>query len=191
MRQLEERRSRGEEVIFELDRPRESIGFRPAKIRIRFRSNGREIESKEDIWDDDLNEVLLDAKVRSANFGSEKERFSLGIRTALRRVEKRFGDGFFNAVLVRWVVESDFRDHPEVAKVAEALTRFPENQAHESSYYVECRERIEAAIRGRGIELVDKLGYGIPEAWDILAGALARYLDERFSVTNRRRLGLL
>ena len=50
---------------------------------------------------------------------------------------------------------------------------------------------IEAAIRGRAVELSEKLHYEVPEAWDILAELLARYLDERFSVTNRRLLGLI
>ena len=47
------------------------------------------------------------------------------------------------------------------------------------------------AISGRAHELKEKLGYPEEEAKPILVQALARYLDERFSVSNRRRLGLL
>ena len=50
---------------------------------------------------------------------------------------------------------------------------------------------IDNAIRGRAKELTKYLGYEIPEAEDILASAVAQYLDDRFSVTNRRILGLL
>ena len=48
----------------------------------------------------------------------------------------------------------------------------------------------EDAIRGRGVELTKYLGYDDEQAIQILSGALARYLDERFSVSRRRLLGL-
>ncbi len=62
---------------------------------------------------------------------------------------------------------------------------------HEGKSYGRCREAIADAISGRAHELKDKLGYSENEAKPILVHAIARYLDERFSVTSRRRLGLL
>jgi len=50
---------------------------------------------------------------------------------------------------------------------------------------------IDGAIRGRARELNKRLDYSVPEAEQILAGAIAQYLDERFSVSNRKVLGLL
>lgn len=50
---------------------------------------------------------------------------------------------------------------------------------------------IDGAIYGRARELNRDLDYSIPEAEDILATAVARYLDARFSVTNRRVLNML
>ena len=50
---------------------------------------------------------------------------------------------------------------------------------------------IAEAIGGRAKELKDVLGYAPEEAKHILVAALARYLDERFSVSSRRGLGLL
>jgi hypothetical protein len=47
------------------------------------------------------------------------------------------------------------------------------------------------AIRGRARELTDLLGYPQADAKGILVRAWARYLDKRFSVSNRRQLGLL
>ncbi len=35
----------------------------------------------------------------------------------------------------------------------------------------------------------ENLGYSQPEAEEILVGGLAYYLDERFSITNRKLLG--
>lgn len=55
----------------------------------------------------------------------------------------------------------------------------------------ECRDMIDGAIAGRAKELTKCLEYEIAEAEEILAAALAQYLDDRFSVTNRRVLGLL
>ena len=57
--------------------------------------------------------------------------------------------------------------------------------------YAECRDMIDGAIRGRARELTKKLGYAIPVAEEILVSAIAQYIDDRFSVTNRRVLGLL
>jgi hypothetical protein len=50
---------------------------------------------------------------------------------------------------------------------------------------------IDLATRGRAHEWVRDLHYDRTPAEEILAGALARYVDERFSVTNPRLLGLL
>ena len=57
--------------------------------------------------------------------------------------------------------------------------------------YDRCRETIADAISGRAHELRDKLAYTEEEAKQILVRSIARYLDDRFSVTNRRRMGLL
>jgi len=57
--------------------------------------------------------------------------------------------------------------------------------------YFKCRGMIDGAIRGRARELNKRLDYSVPEAEQILAGAIAQYLDERFSVSNRKVLGLL
>ena len=46
------------------------------------------------------------------------------------------------------------------------------------------------AIGGRAKELTELLGYPTEQAKPILVSALARYLDERFSVSSRRELGL-
>jgi hypothetical protein len=45
------------------------------------------------------------------------------------------------------------------------------------------------AIRGRAQELTRLLGYGQPDAEVILGSALAIYIDDRFSISDRRALG--
>lgn len=48
---------------------------------------------------------------------------------------------------------------------------------------------IEWRLQKCGSDLTQKLRYSREEAETILAGAIAYYLDERFSITNRELLG--
>lgn len=57
------------------------------------------------------------------------------------------------------------------------------------SSYEDCLDMFNSVVSGRAEELVGPLKYERPTAEEILAGALAHYLDERFTVTNRRQLG--
>jgi hypothetical protein len=50
---------------------------------------------------------------------------------------------------------------------------------------------IKAVLQDRWLELRRKLSYDKPDAERILAAALAYYLDERFSITDGRKLGWL
>ena len=54
----------------------------------------------------------------------------------------------------------------------------------------DCREMIEEAISTSDRDLAQRLKYSDEEAIDILACALACYLDERYSITNRPMLGI-
>ena len=68
-------------------------------------------------WDDDLNAGLILLKVKSVSPEQEAERFALGLRAAMRRIEREFGDGYFNAVLVELIKESRSDRYPEIAEV--------------------------------------------------------------------------
>jgi hypothetical protein len=188
LRVVAARKEAGYVPLFELFRPREALGFRKARIVVHFQKNGQEAEEKDDDWDDNLNAGLIQLGVRSRTPDEEKDRFALGLRAALKTPEKRYGDGYFSAVLVRYVLQTDFRNHREVAPVLEHVNQTPPN---ESRSYEDCFKMIDAAVKGRAVELTHNLQYDMPLAWDILAGAMARYLDERFSVRNRRLLNLL
>lgn len=174
----------------ELRRPREGLTFRPAKIYMHFYDRaGQEIECDGEDWDDGLNAGLLRRGIKAITPENEKERFSLVLRAAFRRPEYRFGGGYFNSVLTALLREGPFANDPQVAGVLRHTTAIPP-ETHSRSF-LDCAEMIELAIRGRAHELVNDLHYERDQAEEILAGALSRYLDERFSVTNRRSLGLL
>jgi hypothetical protein len=182
------REEKGYTPVFELVRPRESLGFQKAKIIIHFYKNGRKDGKKSDDWDDDLNTGLIKGKVRSKSEDGEKDRFSLGLRAALRRPERRFGDGYFNSVLMEFVENTPFKYREEVRPLLPFIKTI--KPKHGESYK-ECMMMINAAVKGRLAELKDDLEYELPMAVLILAGAMGRYLEERFSVTNRRLLNLM
>ena len=92
-------------------------------------------------------------------------------------------------MLVHHIVHSPFAGHQTVESVLKYVYRNGVDTSFRT--YAECRSLIDNAIRGRAMELVENLRYAIPEAEEILAAAVAQYLDERFSVTNRRIMGLL
>ena len=113
----------------------------------------------------------------------------LAIRAAMRKIEREFGDGYFNAVLVDLIRDSDLTQYPEIATVLRYSTALSADRA--SRRYAPCREMIAEGISGRAKELTAALGYSQDEGKRILVSALAHYLDQRFSVSSRRRFGLL
>jgi len=175
----------------EVVRPRAPLGHKPAKLYLHFyQKSGSEMDRPHpEDWDDELNTALIQRSVKAISVDNEKVRFALGLRAALQGAETRFGDGYYNAVLVHHILNSPFKDHPAVAEVLPHVHRNGIDPSFRT--YAECRDMIDGAIRGRAKELTKSLGYGIADAEDILAAAIAQYLDERFSVTNRRILGLL
>src|SRR5947208_2263343 len=82
----------GEQAVFELYRPRETLGFRKAEIVIHFLRDGREADYKSDDWDDDVNTGLLHLRVKARTPEEEKDRFALGLRAAFKKPERRYGD---------------------------------------------------------------------------------------------------
>ncbi len=75
--------------------------------------------------------------------------------------------------------------------MTDVLKHVHQDKPDESDTFQDCLKMVDAAVKGRAVELIHNLGYDMPTAWDILAGAMARYIDGRFSVTNRRLLGLV
>src|SRR5947209_3576456 len=92
------------DVRCEVRRRRDVLGYEPAKLYVHFYGPGNEELLCDEVdWDDELNTGLIELEVKAIDEENEGQRFSLGLRAALRPAERRFGDGFFNAVLVEWV----------------------------------------------------------------------------------------
>lgn len=165
------------------------VGRSPTELNVQFIERGKPAPLETMLWNDDLNAGLVDLRVRAESPEQEAERFALGLRNAMHTPSVEFGDGFLNSVLLDWAKRSDLASYPPITDVlAHAYALDPNT---ESRKYKPCLEMIEGAIAGRARELTEKLGYSEEEAKQILLRAIARYLDDRFTVSYRRRLGML
>jgi hypothetical protein len=176
----------------EVFRPKGAFGQGRPEMQVHFKEAGRPTQLDTVSWDDDLNAGLIRLGVKSVSPEQEAKRFALGLRAAMKKAGREFGDGYFNAVLVDLIKESDLTRHREIAEVMQyAYATAPHREGGAFDRYTICRELIADAISGRARELTQNLGYSQEEAKGILVSAIARYLDERFSVSSRRELGML
>jgi hypothetical protein len=182
----------GTTATLEVIRPEAVLGQFQPEMNLQF-TEGENLLPPETLpWDDDLNTGLIQLHVRAASANQEAERFALGLRAAMRKAEREFGDGYFNTVLVDLLKDSDLTSDPKIAEVLKhAVASLPSREGRGAQSYNLCRELIVDAIRGRALELTGLLNYSQEEAKRILVAALARYLDDRFTVSTRRRLGWL
>jgi hypothetical protein len=182
------RKEAGDRIEVELYRPDTAAGLSRTDLVIHRWEQEKEQEPRQVEWDDGVNAGLVDLGIRAINLQQEGERFALGIRAALRKVERRYGDGYLNAVLIDLLDESDLSKGGEIAAVRSHVRT---NQPERNRSYPACRELIANEIGGRAVELRDKLKYQPEEIKEVMTKALAIYLDERFSVSSRHRFGLL
>jgi hypothetical protein len=182
----------GTSATLEVSRQETEFGQARPEMHLQFTHDGKRLPPETVPWDDYLNAGLIRLKVQAASPEKEAARFALGLRAALRKAEREFGDGYFNAVLIDLIKDSDLTGHEPIAEVLKyASANAPHREGGAYDRYTICRELIAEAIGGRAKELKDILGYPSETARQILVAALARYLDERFSVSRRRALGLL
>lgn len=136
-------------------------------------------------WELELDDWLVKEHVRARDEANEKLRFSLRLKAAMRPIAARFGDGYFNSVLVHLLREGPFASHPALA---ETLGSIHEYEAGGGSRR-DCEELFDHEL-GVAAQALMSLYADRAVAEDILAGAIAQYLDDRFHVTERRLLGL-
>lgn len=179
----------GRSAKLQVYRPPATLGLSPTRMLVRFYQDDAPWTHEEFDWDDYLNRGLIQLKIRALNPEQEAERFALGLRDGFRSIEKEFGNGYFNAVLLDIIADSKPDQYPEIANVLKFV--YHDQTDHTSRSYARCRDAIAIGISARAKELKSLPGYTQEEAKTILARAIAAYLDERFSVTSRRQLGLL
>ena len=173
----------------ELWRKRDGITFMPAKLYVKFYVGDKLIGSDQDNWDPDLNMELVNLKVQAISLENEAIRLSLMMQEWFSISEERFGDGYFNAVLIEYLRHSGFSNGPPVQEALEYIHEPPPN--FQTPAYKECNQEIEGVLTRAARLLRDDLEYDQSRAEEILAAGVAHYLDERFSITNRKLLGLV
>jgi len=139
-------------------------------------------------WDAEVNEELISLGVRSKHSDSESIRFAIRLRDELRATETRYGNGFFNRTLVDLVTESYLDKHQEIKA---ALEKHRGITLERTSEYHECRDSIAYVIGKRSRELTGPLGYEEATMRNILSKAIARFLDNRFSLSQRKQMGMI
>jgi hypothetical protein len=189
VRWCKQRKDAGDRIEVELYRPDDGAGLSGAELVLHRWEQGREQAPTQVEWDDGVNAGLLELGVRAVDLRQEGERFALALRAGLRKVERRYGDGYLNGVLVDLLDESDLCRNGEVAEVRKYVHANRPDRSGRS--YSACREAIASEIGARAVELRDKLNYNPDDLRAVMTKALAIYLDERFSVSSLRRFGLL
>lgn len=177
-------------AVLQIQRPRAALGFQPARMTLNFfNDQGQLYDYKTEEWDPTLNSNLIDAGIRAEDELNEVQRFGLGLAAAFDGPESRYGDGFFNSVLMRFIDSGPFATKEPVQALRPYIsTNRPYDRGTSAD---DCTAMIQDALQDRWLELRRNLGYDEDAADRILAGALAYYLDERFSITDGRKLGWL
>ncbi|HWO21805.1 MAG TPA: hypothetical protein VNO30_23710 [Kofleriaceae bacterium] len=171
----------------EIRRNREGLTFLPTRMFVTFyRADGDIFRGPDEAeWELELDDWLVKEHVRAKDKDNEKLRFSLRLKAAMRPIAARFGDGYFNSVLVYLLRKGPFANH---SALAETLGSIHEYEAAGGSR-LDCEELIDHEL---GVAAQELMGLYADRtvAEDILAQAIAQYLDDRFHVTDRRLLGL-
>jgi hypothetical protein len=174
----------------QITRRRAALGFEPAQLSLLFfNKQNAQYDYKTEPWDADLNRAFVNLRIRATDDSNEIQRFGLALGAAFQRPESRYGDGFFSAVLMLVVDNSPFVKMDPVQELRRYIhVNKPFQQGHSAD---DCAAMVQAILQDRWFELLRNLSYDQPHAERILAGALAYCLDERFSVTDGKKLGWL
>ncbi|EYF06440.1 hypothetical protein [Chondromyces apiculatus] len=177
---------RGEKAQVEIERKRSGLSYGPAMLKIILNGNRRDVQ--QEAWDTHLSQVLASAKVKAVSEENETLRLALMLSDWFEDPGRRFGDDYFNSVLVAYLKQGPLGEAPSVQDILRYVhANAPYKGGH---HYVECRDEVNAIFQ-RAAQSLLATGYKRNEAERLLVQAVATFLDDRFSVTNRRMLGLL
>ena len=172
-------------VELEIRRQRDGFAYLPTRMFVTFHgADGCLPRLDETEWDLELDSWLVTEHVKAKDEDNEKLRFSLRLKAAFHPIAIRFGDGFFNSVLVHLLRDGPFASHQSLAQVLDEIHEYPAGGGSKG----DCEELIEYELRVAAMELMG-LHANRAVAEEILAGAVAQYLDDRFHITEGRLLG--
>ena len=117
-------------------------------------------------WDEVLNAALIERGVRSVSQDNEGLRFSMILRSELQNVEVRYGDGYFNAVILEYVQQT-FGAQPDIAAI---IQKVGPGRPYHGKAYRNAKEAVEGAFANAARTLSDKLKYDSTLGKRILSG---------------------
>ncbi len=80
------------------------LEYRSAKFSFAlFDSNKRSISGDESYWELDIHQDMIDTGLNCESNDNESERFGFAFRELFKKPENRFGDGYFNSMLLGYV----------------------------------------------------------------------------------------
>ena len=165
----------------EVFRKFDGFSYSPAKLYIHWtRVPSGETTTDQDEWDEALNAYLVENGVKAVSAENEAVRFGLMLRRLFNPLEVRYGEGYFNAVIVQ-VVNANFGNMEPITSL---LKKIGEHRPHIGKSYQDAVTQIEDAIIQCAVSLKSALNYERPEAEKILVDAISTYLVERFSLNS-------
>lgn len=170
----------------EVYRPREILGFAPARLYVNIHGENRDPVNEPEPWDPQLALATVERGWRAPSLDNEAVRFGLLLKTFFSQPQMRYGEGYFSSVLVSLLRDSEFAGDQAIS---ELLSEIHVLDPSSSDARAECEENITAVLARVARLLVDNLKYTQDEAKQVLAASLAYFLDERFSVTSKKALG--
>ena len=173
----------------DVQRGRDGLTLLAPRLFVSFYGVGDEIVRQDEApWEPELEAWLIDEeRARATTVENEMDRFSLLLKPAFRPILVRYGDGYFNSVLVASLREGPYGSDGEVADVLRAI----HEDRPAGGSRADCEQMIDHELGLAAKRLLVLYDGNVTVAAKILGGAIARYLDERFSVTNSRMLGLI
>ncbi len=164
------------------------LGFGPARLYVTVQDErGDPVVKDDEPWEPQLALTTAERGWRAPGLANEAIRFGLLLKTFFSQPEIRYGDGYFSSVLVDVLRDSDFA-HDRLISELLGVISVPTPAA--SSSKDDCAENIKAGLGRVALLLVGPLKYTQQEAKTIVAESVAYFLDERFSITSGRLLGL-
>ncbi len=170
----------------EFVRRREGLSFGPAQLIVSFPGSQPPLAPDPPVlWDRRVNHWLVEHAAKAKDAANESERFGFALRHEFEVIERDCGSGYFNAIFIAYLQESGLAELPSVErKLAKAHAYRPHVSSASARYLDEVKREVSSAARA-----LRSLGYPQAEAIDILADALAYFLDERFNISTRELLG--
>lgn len=181
-------RRHGASPTVEVFRPRDGFGFAPTRLYVTvYDEDGEPVVNDAEPWEPLLMLATVERGWRAPDLDKETVRFGLLLKMFFSQPQMRYGEGYFSAVLVGFLRDSEFAREPAIAALLSSISE--PGRTSPSPSRDDCEENIKAVLARVARLLVENLKYGQEEAKTVLAASLAYFLDERFSVTSRKILG--